>query len=530
MKLKNLIGIVLLIGILSSCQQKNEDLKYLPSSTNFVMTLQPSVLQEKSGIDNIAQTKSYSQMIENLDSADMAIFNQFKYVFENYEESGINMNKPIFVFSSSKHNGYNKIAGINFILSDKSKFSKLIEKIVSNANDSLEVIDDENLKVLVSNKNSSHVILAWNNTTVIGLRKINGSHNRKFLIDYAKELLSQSSANSLSSNKDFASFYENKEDVSLWFNSKFYMQQLPAEYKTIAKMQMPISLDNVYFHYFIAFDKGEMKMKSEIILPDDLKHFLKDYNVVKPNIDKKMMSFIPKNSLMNISFAINPPELLRMIRDLYSERQIDTKGMEQLFEMATNIKVEKLFHSISGDFIFNVHGVSIVNNDNDSIYNKKAKWLFSTIIKLDDKSVYQWIVNQVDKNDDKMVDGYIILNENENSSLYMCMRDSYVMLTNDKSLIIGFSKDKALNESLSDSKIAKKIDNYSAYAEFNLDYSTYPNDVKQYFDTKYDENNKIPFKKKVSQVRFEPIDSYTAELIVEFKDKTKNSLSQIMAN
>ncbi len=530
MQLKNIIGILLLISILSSCQKKYEELRILPSNSNFVMTLQPNILQEKSGVYNIAETQLYSKILKNTDSSNLVIFNNFKYVFENYEESGINVTKPIFIFSSSSHNGYNKISGINFTLSDKDKFSQLIEKIKNNAYDSLEIIKDENLNIMISNKNSSKIILAWNNTTVIGLKGISGNNNQTSLIKYIKELFEQSLNKSLSSNKDFVDFYEKRQDISLWINSKFYIEQLPAEYKTIAKMQMPISMDDVYLHYFIKFTKGEIKLKSKMILPEDLTNFLKDYHIVKPHIDTKMMNFIPYNSIMNISFAINPPELLRMIRDLYSERQVNTEGMEKLFEMATNMKVEKLFHAISGDLIINIHGVKIINNVNDSINNKKVKWMFSSIAKLDDKSIYQWLVNQIDSNKDKMTDGYFVLNENNNSSLYMCLKNNYVMLTNDKALIVGFSKEHGLAKSLNDSPIAKKINNYSAYAEFNLEYSSYPQDVQQYFNNKYDKKNNITFKEKISQVRFEPIDSYTAELIIEFKDKTKNSLKQIMAN
>ena len=520
----------MLISILSSCEKKNDDLRYLPADANFVMTITPRVLQEKSEIDNFADTKAYKSMKSDLDSNSKLIFNQFDYVFENYKESGINMSLPLFIFSSSKHNGYNKVNGVNFMLENEKKFSQLIDKILSNSGDSMKLIKDGDLKIIVSNKNSSEKIIVWNNTAVIGLSKFNGNFNRSSLIEYAKDLLNQGNKNSISSNKDFSDFYNKRKDISMWFDSKFYMQQLPAEYQTMAKMQMPISMDNVYFHYYMQFDKGEMTMKSELVFPDDLREFLEDYKVVKPHIDKKMMSFIPNKSLMNISFAINPPEMLRMIRDLYSERQIDTKGMEQLFEMATNIKVEKLFQAISGDCIINIHGVKIVNDYSDSISGKDLLWQFSSIVKLDDESVYQWIINQADKNKGHMVDGYYILKEDENSGLYICMRNDYVMLTNDKSLIVNFSKDMSLNNSLSDSKIADKMDNYSAYAEFNLDYETYPTEVQDYFNNKYDSNHKIPFKRKISKVIFEPIDSYSANLLVQFKDKTKNSLNQIMAD
>lgn len=530
MNLRNIFVLLVIVSIFSSCQKKHEELKYLPTDANFVMTLTPGVLQKKSKIENIAETTAYKSMISDLDSSEKVVFSQFEYVFENYTESGIDMSMPIFIFSSSKHNGYNEIFGVNFRLDNADKFKILVGKILANSDDSMEIITDGNLNFIISDKLNSTKIIAWDNTAVLAFTKTKGHSNKAILIQQAHELFDQSLQNSLASNKDFNNFYNNRKDINMWYDSEFLMQKLPAEYQTIAKMQMPISMDNIYSHYFIQFDNGEMKMNSELVLPDDLKSFLKDYKIVKPQIDKKMMSFIPKNSLMNVSFAINPPEMLRMIRDLYSERQIDTKGMEQLFEIATSIKVERLFQAISGDFIFNIHDVKIINDNKDSLINKKAKWIFSTIFKLDDEKIYEWLINQADTNKEQMDEGYFVIKKSADFPLFLAMKNNYVMLTNDKSLIENFSKDIALENSLSNSKIADKIDNYSAYAEFNLDYSSYSDEVQEYFNTKYESTHKIPFKNKVSKIRFEPIDSYSAQLLVDFKDKTKNSLQQIMAN
>lgn len=529
MKLKTILSIFFLLSILSACKNKNEDLKYLPANANFVMILTPSILQDKSGIENLSQTKVYESMVSDLDSSSKLVFSQFEYVFQNYKESGINISSPIFVFSSSKNNGYNKIYGVNFRIQNAEKFNILMGKVADNSGDSMELTSDGDLTLIIYNKVNSKKIIAWNNTAVVAFSKSNGNSNTSLLIQQAHELFDQSLSNSLASNNDFNDFYNNNRDISIWIDSKFMMQRLPAEYQTIAKMQMPISMDNVYFHYFIQFDKGIININSELKLPKDLKNFLKDYKIVKTKTDKKMMGFIPKNSLMNISFSINPPELLRMIRDLYSERQIDTKGMEQLFEIATNIKVERLFESISGDFIFNIHDVKIINDNQDSLASKKAKWMFSSIFKLDDEKVYQWLISQADKNHEKMKDGYLVLDESADFPLFISIKNTYVMLTNDKSLIINFSEDISLENSLNNSNIADKMNNYSAYAEFNLDYSSYSNEVQQYFNNKYEAKHKIAFKNKISKIRFEPIDSYTAQLLIDFKDKNQNSLRQIMS-
>ena len=81
---------------------------------------------------------------------------------------------------------------------------------------------------------------------------------------------------------------------------------------------------------------------------------------------------------------------------------------------------------------------------------------------------------------------------------------------------------------MSDSDIGKRLNNYAVFARFNMDYTTYPNDVQQYYDSIYSQKDKGGLRRKLSELRYEPKDSYSAEFIMEFKDKEVNSLKQIL--
>jgi hypothetical protein len=150
------------------------------------------------------------------------------------------------------------------------------------------------------------------------------------------------------------------------------------------------------------------------------------------------------------------------------------------------------------------------------------------LLKLDDEKVYDWLLKLFSENKVKMPDNYYKLNDNPNSTLYTSLIDNYLMFTNDKDLIIDFTNKKKQTPSLSDSNIGKHLDNYSAFARFNMDYTTYPKDVQQYYDSIYSQKDKGGLRKKLSELRFEPIDSYSAKFIMEFKDKEVNSLKQIL--
>ncbi len=537
MKIKSVLALALVALFFSSCQNKPEELKYLPETANFVLTFLPKQLQQESGVDNFSQTKAYQNILKKLDAKQKELFLNYNYIFDNTEESGIDLNKNIFFFGSSNSNGYHQSTGFVVFIKSPDKFKLLMENLISSASDSMEIIEKNGMHYLISTKVNPRKILVWNNTVALANFRIKGRSSTPILMTAINKMMQQKINNSLASNKDFLDFYSHRQDFSFWYSSAMLMDKLPLKYRAVAQMQMPISLKGIYFHQYLRFDKGEIVLQSALVLPDELKDFLKKYKIVKPHFDKKMLGFIPNRSIFNVSFAINPSELLRMIRDLYAERQIDTKGMEQLFEVASNIKLDRVFKALSGDCVFNINNVEFVDTHyngtqgKDSLHchaNKKLKWLFSTVIKLDDEQVYLWLLDQIDNNKIKMPDGYFVLGNNPNNRLFASLKEHYVMITNQKDLIENFVGNTPLSNSLLHSEIAEHLTNYAIYAQLDMDYSTYPNNMQLYFDSIYSHGRGLLFKNKLSQIRFEPKDSYTNDIIVDFKDDSVNSLRQIM--
>ena len=532
MKLLNLsIALLLSIVFITSCTKKDESLKHLPKTADMVFTFNPQQLQEKSEVKNIAETKAYKNFTKNITAEESEHFQSFDYIFKDSDESGIDLAKNVFFFENNQHNGYNTSVGVNFMLANSTKFTAMIEKIVESKSDSIEIVVEDGINYLIRKGKESKSILAWNETTVVAIHQTKGRSNIKYLKENTALLINQKTSNSLASNKDFSEFYSKRKDINLWLGSDFLLSKIPQEYRTIVKMQSPIKLKDIGYHHYIDFQNGNAIMESELILPDDLKSLVEEFHVIKENFDEKMLTIIPQKSLFNLSFAVDPYEFYRMIKKLYAERQVDTKGMEQLLEASTDIKLEKVLKAFAGEVIINVHDIKLlmVSNEDDTTANPtshtETKFLYSVAVKLDDEEVYNWAVKQFSDNEPEMVDGYYVLFD-EDGDNYIAMLDNYLLLTNDKNVIVNFTTKKKLKPSLADSDIGTHLRKYPVYARINMDYSNYSNDIQNFFDTTY--NDDLQMKNKLSEIIYEPESSYRSEVSFSFKDKNTNSLKQIL--
>lgn len=541
-RFNNILIFGLMVLLFTACTNRPEELRNIPENSTFVMTFLPQQLQEKSGVNNFSETNIYSSIIENKNKEDLSGFLEFDYIFQDMNESGINLSQNMFLFFTESHNGHHERMGINFGIENHEKFTNSIEKLVKTHGDSIEIVEEDGVKYLVSTKVNAKEVLAWNNTTAIALIKTKGNTNMQLMKTRALELLDQSLSKSIASNGDFLDFYESRQDFNIWLSSSFMLNKIPKDYKLIAQMQLPFNFDGINYHYFMSFDNGEASIKSELVLPKELENLLEGYEIIKKDFDEKMLQYVPKNSLANISFAINPYEFYRMTKDLYAERQIDTDAAEDLIEASMNIDIENILKAFKGECIINIHDVKLIHkpscksdaeeNDSLSLNNERMilspQWMYSVLLKLDDEDVYNWLLDKFSDNKNLMSDNYYKINDNPNNELFVAMVDNYLMLTNDQKLIKGFVKGKKQKQSLADSDIAKHLREYSLYAKVNMDYSTYPEDIQVYFDSLYSTSDKMEMRNKLSEIRYEPKDSYSAKLIMEFKNKEENSLKQLI--
>ncbi|MCK5846198.1 MAG: DUF4836 family protein [Bacteroidales bacterium] len=523
--------LIVLVFLASSCSSdKSEDIKHIPDNATFVFTVLPSQLISKSNVDDFSNTNFYKKMIEkdsfSISDQHYNRMMEFDYIFKNPKESGVDFNEQFFAFSISNKNGWQQSMAVNFGIADSDKFRALLTKAAENKMDSMEFVDENGVNFLISKKKDSKEIIAWNENTAIIYSVTKGYCNNEFLVEKAGDLVTQKYSNSISSNKTFVEFYENRKDISVWFNSDFVLHSLNYEYQTIAKMQMPINLKGIEYNYHISFEKGNAIAESQLVLPKELESLVDDYKIIKDDFDDDILKYIPAESFANFSIAIDAHELYRMIKDLYKERQVNIDGVESMAEAAMDIDIENMFSAINGELIINVHRVDIKEDSLMAKCGNSLDFKVSVLVKLDNDEVYKSFLKIFEDNEKKMVDGYYVLNDDKDE-LYATMVDNIMMITNEKVVIVNFVAKKELSPSLKDSDIAKHLNNYALFGKINLNFSDYANETQNYYNKQYSKIDKTKMRDKLEEVRLEPIDSYHSKVILEFKDKERNSLEVI---
>ncbi len=526
-KILVVIGLVIAISLFS-CGNKPKDLQNIPNSTDFVFTVNLQQLMDKSGVDNFSETKMYDLVFDGDSSKSISELKKFDYIFKDKEQSGVNFKTQLFVYGMSNKGGWQTSMAVNFGLLDADKFETLLNKSISSDGDSISINENANIKYLISSKEGNRSIIAWDNKLAVIYTINKGYCTNELLIERTKSIIELSMSNSIANNKSFVEFYENKKDVSVWFNSSFALNKLPKDYNAMVNMQLPFNPQGIEYRYYISFEKGYIQSESELILPDELHGFLDRYKIIKSDFDNDILEYIPGNSMVNFSVAINAHELYRMIKGLYKERQMNVDGIESMMNGSMDMEIEKLFEAINGEVVFNIHDIDVVDNisglDSNTLKpTKSTKFKASLLIKLDNKELYTWFLKQFNDNEAEMINGYYILNES-GDVLYVSMVDSIMMITNDVKVIEGFVAKQKQNPSLKDTEVAKHLNNYSLFAMLNLDYSTYSSDVQDYYNRNYLKHDKAKIYSKLKEIRFQPVDSYHSKVIMELNDNTKNSL------
>ena len=532
MKIREILfAFIALVLIMSSCStDKPEDLKHIPDDASFVFTMNPSELLNKSGTEEFTATELYKKITErtSYDSIDRDYDRvmEFDYIFQNPKESGIDFEKQFFVYGVSNRNGWYRALAINFGISDSKKFVAMLKKATEENMDSLEFVETEEYNYLISNKMDNRKIIAWNNSTAIIYSITKGYRGKDLLIERAEGLINLKLSNSIATNKSFVEFYENRKDINIWFNSDFVLNSIPNQFKTVVATQLPINPKGIEYYYYVSFDKGRVIAESQLILPEELKDLIEEYKIIKDDFDNDILKYIPNESFANFSVAVNAHELYRMIKDLYKERQVNIDGVESMAEVSMDIDIERIFSAINGEVVFNIHHIEVKKDSAGcgSPVDVKA----SLLLKLDNDELYKGFLKIFEDNEKEMIDGYYSILD-DSSRLYASMVNNIMLITNDKEVIINFVAEKALSKSLKDSDIAKYLENYALFAQLNLDYSEYDSQIQEYYNERYFSYDKAGMKNKLKEIRIEPTDSYHSRIIIEFKDKERNSL-EVMLN
>ena len=536
MRLFQMGMVMLTLIVLASCSSKKANLTAIPKDAGFVMVFDGKALSSKSGVDDFTQTKAYKKLISELSEDEMSHLSEFEYIFKDTKESGLGINDEFIFFTKMTDGGPS--VGLVFKVLDRSKLDMLMKRLMDDDDTDVEIVEDADTYTMMLPDDEG--IFAWNNNQFLIL--VHEELAAEALLNEAKALLKQSDGESINANKTYAAFYEKKKDISLWFDYDMISENLPPAQQMMIASQLPFNMSGTSMNAYISFEKGKVVAEYESVLNDEMKKFMEEYKFINDDFDTDVLKMLPKMSYANFEISINLFDYYHMFIDMYKEKQVDTEMYTKQVEQEVGMTIDELLKSFSGEMAVSLHGIHMAEktsmeyalNDNGEFEmlektSLKPELLYSAVIKFNNDKIWNLIEEKASEMGLKKTGGYYSIPQANISITYI---NSTMLITNDSILIQKEIADGSIDPNMASTDVTSHLQNFPSYMELNMDIDEYPEDVIKFIKEEgkdYSEGifNVLNTYKRLQVV---PTDIYSAKIILELKDDSKNSLDVILHN
>lgn len=492
-RLSFLLMLCISLFLIVSCSQDKSDypiqVSMIPADAIFVMDIDVESLSSKLPQDEEGALPLMGLLDGKIDSSMINMLNVD-------EMNGSLDFDAMIVFAQSK-----KEIGVTMQMLDSAYFESAIQRINDSTDMMLKVHYDEGVKSCMLE--DSGLLLLWDGQKALFM---SGTSLAEGL-----DIFNQDISQSLMTNADFADFYANKKEVSVWFDMEGYASVIGDLPQLKGAMGFPMMTEyedmykGMYTSYHVEFLDGKIVAVGKSTPYKKAKALADKFYQDQPS--EELLSAVPANTYLLASGALNMPELLEMY-----------KSLPQYEELMNNPDAKKIIESIEGDVVLSISdfasGPLPIPNAVIGL-SVSDRTIMESLLEMDG-------VQKVDK------EGYTALLV-QMFQIFVAQKDDLLLITTDEDIISAFVLGKALEDNISDSKHELAITS-GGYFYMNLDLATYPAAITGLLQGKV--GNKFS---SISQASvLEDIsawyDSETCEntTVMNLKDKEVNSLTAIV--
>ncbi len=526
----------LVLTVLASCSTPKSELTATPSDAGFVMVVDGKALSQKSGVDNISETELYKKMLNSIPADEKSDFDQFEYIFKDSKESGIGINDEFTLFVTME-NG-NPVIGMNFKVLDKAKVDALFQK-VSDKEADIKLSQEGDLSILQGDGKEEEAVIIWNDKQLLVYAKPESEATGTLAA--AKKLINQEASESILSNETYIAFYEKKKDVSFWLNYDLFLNNLaPAQQMMIAS-QLPFSMKGTYFYGFVDFQKGQVVTNYESVLNDDMQKWMEKYQIINDDFDTDVLKMLPKTSFANMEFSINLLNYYHLFIDMYKEKQMNTEMYTAQVEKELGMTIDELLESFSGEMAVTLHAIDMKEKTSMaySIDEKTGEFKmqektsmqpdikYSAVIKFNNDKVWSLIDSRASELGLTKTNGYYSIPQAGVSFAYV---NQTILITNDSILLNDVVTNGSVNPNLKSTDVATYLDKFPTYVEIDMNLDNYQDEIKEMLKNQGNDFSTELMNTLNTYKRFQiiPQNMTSAKMVLELKDKSKNSLEVII--
>lgn len=244
--------LVVLIVFLAACSKTSEYTNVIPADASAVASINLKSLASKAGLDDKENEAAKQKVLEALKSGmNAATFQQLEKVMKNPGESGIDVESPFYVFSSSSF-----------------PYPTVVGKVNNedNLHASLDVMAKEQICQPISEADGYSFttmnggLLAFNNSTVL-IVNVSGTTQTEKAKEAITNLLKQTADNSIVKSGAFQKMEKQKSDINFLAS----MEAIPATYRNQISMGLPteVKAEDITLVGGLNFEKGKIALKTE---------------------------------------------------------------------------------------------------------------------------------------------------------------------------------------------------------------------------------------------------------------------------
>ncbi|MBT4479130.1 MAG: DUF4836 family protein [Flavobacteriales bacterium] len=537
-------------------------LKVIPEESAFVMSFTPANFLAKMDIEDLMKTELGENAEDFSKKADLGILED---LFEDPTISGIDYLSEVFVFHSYE-NAEEHYLCVSAGIQDDGNFGEFLEDISKEAGDKIKIKEEDDFNYFTEGGGG----IVWDDDKFIFMLGTTGEDD---LEDHMEKLMTLEEDDRITSNDNFNTFYEKRQDLSVWISTEminefedeiednfgYELRDIERELGMSSKDIINMYDDNIItFH--INFANGEIVCSSEFIPNSELKDLNSEYNLWDLDFNEKLLKYIPDNNIAIFIQKINVDAYYKLIKKYIDSDNIDRFEREMRNE--TGLDIDDIFNTFAGSFIANISGFGSIETTisdygryyNDSmysdydyyydeyIYEGGYDWgyyekdttmtlpLFSVVFDMKDSYFIEEMI-ELGIDAGAITDGEYYSFDADGMNMFIDFNKTTFMVTNDQDAINQFNNN-GYNKHLSSSN--NIVDNIS-YAYLNLDADKYshlieesfggrmPREVEMMMDIWDDLFESVEFKQSIN----ESSGTFSAEFKMSFKDKDKNILQTI---
>lgn len=323
--------LAVLIVFLAACSKTSEYTNVIPADASVVASINLKSLASKAGLDDKENEAAKQKILEALKSGmNAATFQQLEKIMKNPSESGIDVESPVYVFSSSSF-----------------PYPTIVGKVSNedNLHASLDVMAKEQICQPVSEADgysfttTNGDLLVFNNLTVM-IIDVNGASQTKKAKEGIVTLMKQTAENSIAKSGAFQKMEKQKNDINFFAS----MTAIPSNYRNQVSMGLPAEVkpEDITLVGGLNFEKGKIALKTENYTENDaVKALLKKQMESFRKANNTFVKYFPASTLMFCNIGVKGEGLYNLLSE--------NKEFRNTVSIAKADEVKELFSSFNGD-------------------------------------------------------------------------------------------------------------------------------------------------------------------------------------